>query len=267
MQTKNLIKLYFHVCDKYNKEICWEVKRYSRNNEKGEITDEELITIYLFCVAHEEKYKIKSMYTHIKRYWHSWFPSLPSYQAFNDRLNRLCDGFAILMVDFFNTVNLPADRLKVIIGDSFPVITCSHKRKAKVAKELTAKGYCATKKLHFYGIKIHAIALQQKGTLPIAQYFDMTPANVHDLSATRDILERIDADITVADKAYEDAALERKLQQNNNVLLTPLKNKKGWQAMLKKTDQAFSDVFNKAVSTIRQPIESLFNWINELTHI
>ena len=37
--------------------------------------------------------------------------------------------------------------------------------------------------------------------------------------------------------------------------------------MLKKTDQAFSDVFNKAVSTIRQPIESLFNWINELTHI
>ena len=85
----------------------------------------------------------------------------------------------------------------MIIGDSFPVITCSHKRKAKVAKELTAKSYCANKKkLHFYGIKIHAIALQQKGTLPIAQYFDMTPANVHDLSATRNILERIDADIT-----------------------------------------------------------------------
>ena len=37
--------------------------------------------------------------------------------------------------------------------------------------------------------------------------------------------------------------------------------------MLKQTDQAFSDAFNKAVSTIRQLIESLFNWINELTHI
>ena len=37
--------------------------------------------------------------------------------------------------------------------------------------------------------------------------------------------------------------------------------------VLKQTAQAFSDVFNKAVSTIRQPIESLFNWINELTHI
>ena len=37
--------------------------------------------------------------------------------------------------------------------------------------------------------------------------------------------------------------------------------------MLKQTGQAFSDAFNKAVSTIRQLIESLFNWINELTHI
>lgn len=36
---------------------------------------------------------------------------------------------------------------------------------------------------------------------------------------------------------------------------------------VKKTDQAFSDVFNKALSTIRKPIESLFNWINKLTHI
>ena len=57
------------------------------------------------------------------------------------------------------------------------------------------------------------------------------------------------------------------MQQNNNVLLTPLKNKKGWQAMLKQTDQAFSGVFNKALSTIRQPIESLLNSINALTHI
>ncbi len=55
-----------------------------------------------------------------------------------------------------------------------------------------------------------------------------------DTVATKDIVELIDADITVTDKAYEYAALERKIQQNNNVLLTPLKNKKGWQAMLKK---------------------------------
>ena len=38
-------------------------------------------------------------------------------------------------------------------------------------------------------------------------------------------------------------------------------------AALKQTDQAYNDIFNKAVSSIRQPIESCFNWINELTQI
>ena len=55
-----------------------------------------------------------------------------------------------------------------------------------------------------------------------------------DTVAIRDIVERIDADITVTDKAYDYAALERRIKQNNDVLLTPLKNKKGWQVMLKK---------------------------------
>jgi hypothetical protein len=52
------------------------------------------------------------------------------------------------------------------------------------------------------------------------------------------------------------------MQQNGNILLTPIKDKKDWGAALKQTDQAFNDIFNKTVSSIRQPIESLFNWIS-----
>jgi len=43
-------------------------------------------------------------------------------------------------------------------------------------------------------------------------------------------------------------------------LLTPIKDKKGWEAVWKQKDLAFNDLFNKAVSAIRQPIESLF-WV------
>lgn len=57
--TDKLIKLYFHVSDKYKEQICWEVQRFSNNRYPcGAISDEELITIYLFCVAYSEKYKI-----------------------------------------------------------------------------------------------------------------------------------------------------------------------------------------------------------------
>lgn len=268
MQTNNLIKLYFHVCDKYKEQIRWEVQRFSNNNkQQGIITDEELITIYLFCVVYEQQFKIKSMYRYIKNHWHSWFPLLPSYQAFNARLNNLWEAFCILMTDFMNRATLPADDLKVLLGDSFPVITCSHRRSGKVARELTDKGYCATKQLHYYGVKIHILALRRPLTTPFPQYVDITCASVHDLSALRAVLERIGANASILDKAYADTTLAKQMQQKGNILLTPIKDKKGWEAVLKQTDKAFNDLFNKAVSSLRQPIESFFNRINELTHI
>ena len=268
MQINNLIKLYFHVCDKYKEQLYWEVKRHSNNNRQDNIiTDEELITIYLFCVAYEEKFKIKSMHKYIKNHWHSWFPLLPSYQAFNDRLNNLCDVFPLLVTDFMNTVSISTDSLKVLLGDSLPVITCSHKRGGKVAKELTDKGFCATKKLHYYGVKIHLLGLRKPTTIPFPQYIEVTPASVHDLTASKNILEVINADYSILDKAYADTDLAKQMNENGNILLTPIKNKKGWEAVLKQRDAAFNELCNKAVSTVRQPIESLFNWINELTQI
>lgn len=268
MQINNLIKLYYHVCDKYNEQLRWEVQRHSNNHsQRGIITDEELLTIYLFCVAYEEKYKIKSMYKYIKNHWHSWFPLLPSYQAFNARLNNLCDAFPILLIDFMNQASISSDNLKILLGDSLPVITCSHKRGGKVAKGLTDKGFCATKKLHYYGVKIHLLGLRRASTIPFPQYIEVTPASVHDLTASRDILEVINADVSILDKAYADSDLAKLMLENNSILLTPIKDKKGWEAILKQRDMAFNELFNKAVSSVRQPIESLFNWINELTQI
>lgn len=268
MQINNLIKIYFHVCNKFNEKLCWEVQRFSNNSHpQCIITDKELITIYLFCVAYEEKFKIKSMYNHIKNYWLSWFPLLPSYQAFNARLNMLCSAFAVLLEDFVSRTEIEEDRLKILVGDSFPVVTCCHKRAGKVARELTDKGYCATKKLHFYGVKVHAIGLRRPSLMPIPQYLEVTQASVHDLTALRNILENMDADVSIFDKAYADKTLAEQMKKRNNVLLTPLKEKQGLAPILKQRDQAYVDLYNKAVSTIRQPIESLFNWINERTQI
>jgi hypothetical protein len=269
MQTNNLIKLYFHVCNKYKEQMRWEVQRFSNNTpQQGIITDEELITIYLFCLIHAEQYKIKSMYRYIKNHWHSWFPLLPSYQAFNARLNHLWEAFSILMMDCMNSrAMLPANDCKLLLGDSFPVITCSHKRAAKVARELTDKGYCATKKLHYYGVKVHALALSRPSTIPFPQYLNITSASVHDLSASRAVLESIPADATVLDKAYADKSLAKQMQQTGNLLLTPIKDKKGSETVLRQTDRAFNDLFNSAVSSIRQPVASLFNWINQRTQI
>jgi len=84
--------LYTYVCEVYNQQLGWNIQRFSNNGLQGQITDAELIPIYLLCFLYEQKHKLKSIHTHILRYWQDWFPTLPSYQTFNNRLNRLADA-------------------------------------------------------------------------------------------------------------------------------------------------------------------------------
>lgn len=44
-------------------------------------------------------------------------------------------------------------------------------------------------------------------------------------------------------------------------MLTPAKGIKGQLEVIRQRDEAENDLFSKAVSTIRQPIEALFNWL------
>jgi hypothetical protein len=53
----------------------------------------------------------------------------------------------------------------------------------------------------------------------------------------------------------------------NSKLLTPIKAVKGQAKEIQQWDKAANDMYSRAVSSIRQPIESLFNWIIEKTDI
>ena len=46
-------------------------------------------------------------------------------------------------------------------------------------------------------------------------------------------------------------------------MLTPHKEIKGEPEVIKQREKAARDLFSQAVSKVRQPIESFFNWLNE----
>lgn len=266
MQTLKLIAIYYYVCDKYTQNLRWHNQRFSSNSFPSGITDQELITIYLFCMIYQQRYTIKSMHNYIYHHWRDWFPDLPSYQTFNDRLIRLHPCFEALCTELCGTLKLPADALPISVGDSMPIITCTGNRKGKVAPRLTDKGYCATKKLHYFGVKLHVLALRVAGSLPLPKTAIVTPASVHDLNALRDCLEQLKIP-AVLDKAYCDSELEEKMKANGSCLLTPIKWKKGMPEALKQFDKAYVDLFGTAIAKIRQPIEALFAWLQEKTNI
>lgn len=265
MHALQLIALYDYVCKCYTTTLQWQVQRFSPNSNQGLITDPELLTIYLYCTAFEEKTKLKQMHKHIRRYWASWFPKLPAYQTFVSRINRIESAFPTLIEHLLFDIGLDQDLVLSQIGDSMPIITCSHKRAGKVAPELTNKGYCATKKLHYYGSKLHVLGYRRPGTLPLPNSLGLTQASVHDLKAMRSVIELTHNQTLYLDKAYCDASLSERLRQQGSRLYTPVKAKPYTPLVLRQRDQAADGLLSTAVSSKRQPIESLFNWLHQQT--
>ena len=69
-----LIKIYFFVCDMYEKNLKFHYERFSNNNEPV-FTDIEIMTIFLFCIFEEECFKIKQIYNFTVNYLSSFFRS------------------------------------------------------------------------------------------------------------------------------------------------------------------------------------------------
>ena len=153
--------------------------------------------------------------------------------------------------------------LKDWVVDSLPIILAGPRRsgRARVAKELADKGFCASKDLYFYGVKLHCVGQLRSHTLPKIAFVGLAPASVNDHT----MFEQISAELTpgriFADKAYKDKEHTENLAARHITLLTPLKKAKGlftWPS---------GETFSSWVSQMRQPIESLFNAIIEKTGI
>ena len=159
------------------------------------------------------------------------------------------------------------DNQKALV-DAFPILLCSGKRKGKVAPELSDKSFCATKGIYYFGVKLHAVAFPMPKTLPFPELIGMTPASENDLTAIRPILPQLAGKAIFADKAYVDHSLNEQLMKDQNTYIyTPVKRVKGETEAVRQFKKAADDLFSTAVSVVRQPIESLFNWINEKTKL
>ena len=258
-----------YICQQYDSHLKYSCQRYT-NNSNPAFTDQEIMTIYLFVINQQKYFEIKDIYKFAKEYLHSWFPKLPSYQSFNNRLNNLHETFRILLEDLFEKY-LPIDcDLNISLTDSLPIITCKGRnRKGKVAPELTAKGYCSTKEMYYYGMKLHLLGYRRPGSIPFPERISFTSADINDLTAFKQSCGDIICNrIIYGDKIYFDPNyFSEKEQINNYCMLIPAKLVKGESEFIRNMDKAYNDLYSKSVSAIRQPVESFFNWLIQKTSI
>jgi len=256
-----LIHIYLFVCQTYDTSSTTCFQRLS-NNSKPDFTDQELLTIW-FCAHLQGCFEKKKMHDFILNYWHNWFPLLPGYQTFVLRLNQLEPTFQT-----FGTVL--SDRLAARhaseadhIVDSLPVMLAQHGHsyRARVAREVADVGFCAAKKTRFHGVRLHWIAQRQSGRLPHPNQVWLCEASAHDSKAFIEQQPELPETSLFGDLAYPTPEIINHLKQQQTRLIAPHKKPKG------KELTADEKYYNRLVRSIRQPVESLFNWIQEKTQI
>lgn len=205
---------------------------------------EIVVTVYLFGHLNG-LYQKKAIYRFTCNYWADWFPQLPSYQAFCHRLNNLESSFQIINRDLLKSLvagqSIEVDHLI----DSFPVMLAKggFARHARVAREYASIDYCAAKRQHFHGVRLHLLARRRCGRLPVPSEIWFRAGNVHDLTAFKEHAISLPNTALFGDKAFCDAALKKQLKEQNTQLLVPIKKPKGKE--LSESDKCYSPLVSR----------------------
>ena len=156
-------------------------------------------------------------------------PHMLSRSRLNRRLHRLND----LLMTLFELLgqtwkHLNTDSSSIL--DRFPIAVCDNYRipRAKVYQHETSRGYIASKKRYFYGLKIHLLVT--KDGQPIECY--LTPGSYSDVRVLKTLrFDLPEGSQMYADKAYNDYELEDALEEAVHIQLCPIRKKHSTRAV------------------------------------
>lgn len=210
----------FCLCDDLLKAIHHQEDRQCHMND-AEIMTTALVASLFFRGNHESARALLKQ--------HGYIPHMLSKSRFSRRLHRIKEIFIILfhlLGKLWKTLN--TDALYVI--DSLPVAVCDNIRirRSKIYSKEDFRGYQASKKRYFYGLKIHLMVTQDGQ--PVECF--LTPGGFGDIDALKYYAYELpEGAIIYADKAYNDYEIEDLLQAVEHIHLLPMRKKNSKRAL------------------------------------
>ena len=160
---------------------------------------------------------------------HGYIPHMLSKSRFNRRLHRIKETFIVLfdlLAQIWKTLNTEA----VYVIDSIPIAVCDNIRirHSKIYSSEEFRGYQASKKRYFYGLKVHLMVTQDGQ--PVECF--LTPGSFGDVDALKYYAYVLpDGSIIYADKAYNDYEIEDLLKEVEHIHLLPMRKKNSKRAL------------------------------------
>src|SRR5215475_3062165 len=160
---------------------------------------------------------------------HGYIPHMVSKSRFSRRLHRIKDIFIILF-DFLGKIWKTRNTDAIYVIDSLPIAVCDNIRirRSKLYSNEDFRGYQASKKRYFYGLKIHLMVTHDGQ--PVECF--LTPGGFGDVEALKYYAYELpDGSIIYADKAYNDYAIEDLLKEVEHIQLLPMRKKNSTRAL------------------------------------
>lgn len=153
---------------------------------------------------------------------HGYIPKMLEKSRFNRRQHKIAELFLVvfdLLGDFWKQWN----EKSVYVIDSFPVSACDNYRiqRCRLYEGEDWRGYQASKRRYFYGLKIHLMVTEQGRPVE----FFLTPGSWSDTRALKMYnFDLPEGSLVTGDKAYTDYAFEDLLDEAH-LDLQPLRKK------------------------------------------
>jgi len=200
------------ICDDFVKASCIYQDPQQLMNDAEVMTT--AITAALFFSGNFEK---------SRQFLHT--PTLIPNMLSRSRLNRRLHRISGLLTSLFNLLaslwkDLNSNSIYSV--DTFPLSVCDNIRinRCKIYQQEEYRGYQASKKRYYYGLKIH-LMVTEKGE-PVEVF--LTPASFADVSGLREFAFALPEGSTVyADKAYTDYEVEDLLLEAEKIKLSSMR--------------------------------------------
>lgn len=233
--------------------LCDDLLRalHHREDPQCQMSDAESMTTAIVAAT-----DFRGNFEKARQYLHAqgYIPRMLSKSRFNRRLHRL----RALFLTLFGVIGeawkaLNSESIYVI--DTFPIPVCDNYRirRCKIYRDEQYRGYVASKKRFFYGVKVHLLITRDGQPVE----FFLTPGAWNDVGC----LDYFDFDLPAgstvyADRIYTDYEFEDQLQEIAGITLMPIRKsnaKRQFPAWI----QYLQHYYRKRIETVGSLLERL----------
>jgi transposase len=225
--------------------------RKGRPGKRPELSDSEVMAIML-AMDYIPFPSERQFVAYLRANYGDLFPDLLDQSQFNRRARSVAP-----LLEQFRQACL--NRLGVTLAcegllDTKPIPVIGYRRSKQHSDFLgsAAYGYCASKKMHYFGYKL--VTISTLGGIPLI--YDLVPANTDERQAAETLLDQLSGFHLFADKGFLGQAWQTDMQRlTGNWVWTPKRKNQTAQQPV---------AFERWLNGLRLRIEGLFNQIQNV---